>query len=85
MTVWIRFTDHEGDPLALTNQISAVYVTSEKDQLMAYPGQVLREAKAEEHRVVVHATGIYRVRETFDEVMAKLAEADMAEAEFALE
>lgn len=80
MTTFMRFTDHEGDPLALTNQISAVYVTREKDEVHSFMGrEAVLTAVKDQYTVVNHATGNYRVRDTFDEVMAKIEMADAAE------
>jgi len=78
--VYLLFTDHEGDPLALTNEISAVYVTAEKEQVKSFLGQEpVRELVKESYRVVHHSTGSYRVRETFDEVMDKIRAATECE------
>jgi hypothetical protein len=81
MSKFLRFTDHEGDPLALTPDIDAVYCTSTKDTLASFPGQVVREVKSEEFRVLHHRTGSYRVQDTFDEVMTKLDKAGLPECE----
>lgn len=81
MSKFLRFTDHEGDPLALTPDIDAVYCTSDKEKISNFPGQTVREVKGEVFRVLHHRTGSYRVRDTFDEVMAKLDKADLPETE----
>lgn len=78
--VYLRFTDHEGDPLALTNEIAAIYLTSDKETIRSFPGREVRAVEAsEEFRVVHHTTGCYRVQESFEDILYKIEMATLAE------
>jgi hypothetical protein len=72
VTTFLRFTDHEGDPLAITNEVSAVYLTRQKDTISSFPGHVVATAVKDEFTVIHHRTGNYRVRDSFEDVMAKI-------------
>lgn len=78
--VYLRFTDEDGDPLALTNEIAAVYVFSDKDSIRTFPGREVRVVVSGECRVVCHTTGQYKVQESFDEIMDKIELALAAES-----
>lgn len=80
--MFLRFTDHEGDPLALTPEIDAVYLTSTKDKVGSSfmgrePVMTMEQAT---YTVIHHKTGNYRVRDSFEDVLAKLDMAREVEA-----
>ena len=76
---FLMFTDEEGDPLALTNEIAAVFVATDSETLRSFPGREVKREVGPQLRGILHVTGQYKVQDTFEEIMDKIAMANACE------
>ena len=76
---FLRFTDEEGDPLALTNEIAAVFVATDTETLKSFPGREVKRTVGPQLRGILHVTGQYKVQDSFEEIMEQIKMADACE------
>lgn len=77
----LKFTDKDGEPVYVANDIVAIYTSGDKSESRAfgYAGPVA-VAEGPSHRVVVsQATGHWTVTESFEEILALISEANSCE------
>jgi hypothetical protein len=77
----IKLTDKDGDPIYIKNDVVAIYTGSEKVSISSFhQAEPVRTAKSGECRGVVSASsGGWFVRESYEEILAKIAEASECE------
>lgn len=76
----LKFTDEDGDPIYCPNDIIGIFTKADKATLHSYFEEPLRTAKANECRgIISQSTGQWSVRETYEEILAKIDIATEAE------
>jgi hypothetical protein len=69
---YIQLTDTEGDPIYILNDVTAIYSKVERTTVASMHGP-LAETKGETCRAVVSASsGGWHVKETYEEILAKI-------------
>jgi len=76
----LKFTDEDGDPIYMPNDIIGIFTKADKTQVNSFFEQPLRTAKANEFRgILSQSTGQWSVRESYEEILAKIDIATEAE------
>jgi hypothetical protein len=72
--VYLQFTDKDGDPIYILNDITAIYTSTERTTVASMHEPVLRTARQQpETRAIVSASsGGWHVRETYEEILNKI-------------
>ena len=78
MSRFLKFTDADGDPIYIRNDVMAIYSSTERAAIssMFSPKPLLTASGPEVRTVVSQSSGGWHVRETYEEILKAIEEAD---------
>lgn len=74
MPEFLKFTDEEGDPIYVKNDVIGIYTKTERVTVTSYMEGALRSAKTgpEVRGIISQSTGQWAVRETYNEILDEI-------------
>jgi hypothetical protein len=77
---YLHFTDEDGNPVIVPNDIVAIFTRADKTEYRSFHGHVAAVASADEVRVIrTQSGGQFEVVESTEEILARIQQATAAE------
>jgi hypothetical protein len=78
--VYLHFTDIDGNPVIVPNDIVAIYTAADKTEYRSFHGHVVKTPSIDEVRVIrTQSGGQFEIVESTEEILKRIQEATAAE------